>query len=80
MKDLGLGAKLREYDAVLRWDEAVGPHIAKVATAAQIQRGVLIVRVTNATWRYELMMRKADLIGKINTVIGETVVKDIRFQ
>ena len=80
VKDLGLGAKLREYDAVLRWEEAVGPHIAKVATAAQIQRGVLIVRVTNATWRYELTMRKADLIGKINAVIGDAVVKDIRFQ
>jgi predicted nucleic acid-binding Zn ribbon protein len=80
VKDLGIGPKLHEYEAVLRWDEAVGPHIAKVATAAQIQRGVLVVRVNNATWRYELTMRKTELIGKINAVIGENVVKDIRFQ
>lgn len=80
VKDLGIGGKLREYDAVLRWEEAVGPHIAKVAAAAQIQRGVLVVRVNNATWRYELTLRKADLIGKINAVLGEPVVKDIRFQ
>lgn len=80
VKDLGIGVKLREYDAVLRWEEAVGPHIAKVATAAQIQRGVLLVRVSNATWRYELTMRKTELIGKINAVIGEDAVKDIRFQ
>lgn len=80
MNDLGIGGKLREYEAVLRWEEAVGPHIAKVATAAQIQRGVLVVRVNNATWRYELTMRKAELISKINAVIGEDAVKDIRFQ
>ncbi|MCU0452733.1 MAG: DUF721 domain-containing protein [Bacteroidetes bacterium] len=80
VKDLGLGPRLREYDAVLRWEEAVGAHIAKVATAAQIHRGVLTVRVTNATWRYELTMRKADLISKVNAVVGSDIVKDIRFQ
>lgn len=79
VKDLGIGGKLREYDAVLRWEEAVGPHIAKVATAAQIQRGVLVVRVSNATWRYELTMRKAELIQKVNAVVGDNVVNDIRF-
>jgi predicted nucleic acid-binding Zn ribbon protein len=80
VKELGLGAKLQEYDAVLRWEEAVGPHIAKTATATQIQHGVLLVRVTNATWRYELTLRKAELIAKLNTVLGGTIVKDIRFQ
>ena len=80
VKDLGIGGKLREYDAVLRWEEAVGPHIASGATAAQILRGVLVVRVNNATWRYELTLRKAELIDKLNAVLGEKVVKDIRFQ
>jgi predicted nucleic acid-binding Zn ribbon protein len=80
VKDLGIGGKLHEYEAVLRWEEAVGPHIATVATAAQIQRGVLLVRVSNATWRYELTMRKAELIAKLNALIGENAVKDIRFQ
>lgn len=80
VKELGLGSRLREYDAVLRWEEAVGPHIAKVATAAQIQRGILTVRVNNATWRYELTMRKSEMIGKINALVGAEIVKDIRFQ
>jgi len=77
--ELGLGARLREYDAVLRWEEAVGPHIAKVATANKIQHGVLSIRVSNSTWRYELTMRKKELIEKINAVLGENVVKDVRF-
>jgi predicted nucleic acid-binding Zn ribbon protein len=79
IRDLGLRGKLREYDAVLRWEEAVGPHIAKVATANRIQHGVLTVQVSNSTWRYELTMRKQELIEKLNTVLGEAVVKDVRF-
>lgn len=80
VRELGLRGRLKEYDAVLRWDEAAGPHIAKVTSAEKIQRGVLTVRVSNATWRYELTMRKQDLVAKINALLGEEVVKDIRFQ
>jgi len=80
IRELGLGGKLKEYDAVLRWEEAAGPHIAKVTAAEKIQHGVLTVRVNNATWRYELTMRKKDLITKINALLGEDIVKDIRFQ
>jgi predicted nucleic acid-binding Zn ribbon protein len=79
VRELGLQGKLREYDAVLRWEEAVGPHIAKVATANKIQHGILTVQVSNSTWRYELTMRKQEMIGKLNALIGEGVVKDVRF-
>ncbi|HAV24388.1 MAG: hypothetical protein A3H45_12740 [Ignavibacteria bacterium RIFCSPLOWO2_02_FULL_55_14] len=78
IKDLGIEPKLREYEAVLRWEEAVGAHIAKIATAERIQNGVLGVRVTNGTWRYELTLRKKDLIAKLNSALGAEIVKDIR--
>ena len=78
--ELGIGRKLRSYDAVLRWEEAVGGPIAKVATAEKIQNGTLIVRVSNPTWRYELTLRKKELIAKVNAVVGKDVVKEIRFQ
>jgi predicted nucleic acid-binding Zn ribbon protein len=79
VRELGIQGKMREYDAVLRWEEAVGPHIAKVATANKIQHGVLSVQVSNSTWRYELTMRKQEMISKLNTLLGEEVVKDVRF-
>ena len=78
--ELGIGRKLRSYDAVLRWEEAVEGPIAKVATAEKIQNGTLIVRVSNPTWRYELTLRKKELIAKVNETVGEEVVKEIRFQ
>lgn len=79
VRDLGIGKKIREYDAVLRWQEAVGGHIAKVASAEKILAGELTVRVSNPTWRYELSLRKDELKAKINKLLGEEIVKDIHF-
>ncbi len=77
--NLGIGSKLREYDAVIRWDEIVGAHIARVATAEKIAKGVLVVRVATSTWRNELQMRKHELAAKINLVLKADIVKDIKF-
>lgn len=77
--DLGIESKLREYDAVTLWPELVGAHIARVATAEKISKGVLVVRVTTSTWRNELQMRKQELADKINAALKSPVVKDIKF-
>jgi predicted nucleic acid-binding Zn ribbon protein len=79
LENLGIGKKIREYDAVLRWNEVVGKKIASVTEAVQIEKGVLVVRVQNGPWRNELNMLKEDVIGKLNEALGEKLVKDIRF-
>lgn len=79
-QSLGIKKKLREYDAVLQWEEIVGEQIAKVATATRITKGVLFVKVKTGTWRNELTMRKPEIIRKINIAIGEDIVGDIKFQ
>ena len=76
---LGLRKKVREYDAVIRWESVVGREIAKVTTAVKIENGILTVRVNNSPWRNELVLLKADLIGKINNALGDMIVRDIRF-
>lgn len=80
VRSLGLQKKIREYDAVLRWPEAVGERVGSVAEAYAIRKGVLYVRVSNGPWRNELQTLKADVIRRINGLLGEEVVKDIRFQ
>ena len=79
MDNLGIGRKIREYDAVVKWNEVVGEQIARVTEAVKIERGVLVVRVQNGPWRNELNLRKNDVIEKINTSLGEKLVKEIRF-
>jgi predicted nucleic acid-binding Zn ribbon protein len=79
VNSLGIKKKLKEYDAIIYWDSVVGKQIAKMATATRITQGVLFVHVKTSTWRNELMMRKKEIIDKLNTVVGLEAVKDIKF-
>jgi predicted nucleic acid-binding Zn ribbon protein len=80
VKGLGIEKKLREYDAVVYWESAVGEQIAKMTKATRIEKGVLFVSVRTSTWRNELTLRKKEIVNKLNGVVGNNVVKDIRFQ
>lgn len=77
---LGIGKKVREYEAVLQWETIVGEKIASISTATRIQQGILMVKVKTAPWRNELTLLKPDIIRKMNEALKEEVVKDIRFQ
>ena len=80
INDLGIKSKLRECDAIECWEVVVGEHIAKMTTVTRISKGVLYVRVNTSTWRNELVLRKGELITKLNNKVGECIVKDIKFQ
>ena len=79
MENLGIAGRIREYDAVVKWNDVVGEQIARVTEAVKIERGVLVVRVKNGPWRNELTLLKNDVIEKMNASLGEKLVKDIRF-
>lgn len=71
--------KVREYDAVTRWNEIVGEQIGSVTEAVRIDKGVLVVRVSNGPWRNELTLMKSAILEKVNRRIGQGKVRDIRF-
>ncbi len=79
LENLGIGKKIREYDAVLQWNKVVGDRIASVTEAVKIEKGVLVVRVQNGPWRNELSLLKNEVIEKLNRTLGEELVKEIRF-
>lgn len=77
---LGIKKRIDEYQAVIQWSSIVGDHIAKVSEATRIRQGVLFVRVSASTWRNELQLRKPEIMKKLNSALGQEVVKDIKFQ
>lgn len=79
LHDLDLGARVRESEPIVHWEKIVGPRIAGVTTPEKVQRGVLIVRVSDPVWRYELSLRKQDVISRIHKVTGSDEIKDIRW-
>jgi len=77
VEELGIGKRIQEYDVVTVWPDIVGPHIASVTEVKSIRNGVLVVRVSNPAWRQELLLRKKELIGTINTKLHPNAVRDI---
>jgi predicted nucleic acid-binding Zn ribbon protein len=80
VETLGIKKKLREQEVFSLWDEAVGERIAQVAKPLRMVRGTLIVSVKTGAWRNELSMRKQEIVGRLNQVLAEEIVRDIKFQ
>jgi predicted nucleic acid-binding Zn ribbon protein len=80
IESLGIKTKLREQDVLQFWDKAVGERIAEVAKPTRITKGTLFVSVKSGVWRNELSLRKAEILGKLNGILEEEIVKDIKFQ
>lgn len=80
LKTLGLAKKFYAQSVLLYWRDIVGDEIAAHSSPVRVIRGMLFVNVTNSVWSHHLFLLKHELIGKINTYIGEEVINDIRFQ
>jgi len=78
LDELGLSSRLRQYDVVSSWPEIVGDQIARVTEAYKVDRGILFIRVRTSEWRNELLMRKPEILQKINA--QGTIVTDIVFR
>jgi predicted nucleic acid-binding Zn ribbon protein len=63
------------------WNQAVGDKIAEVAVPVFSKNGVLMVKVQDAVWRFELTRRKQEILDKVNSLLNEnSKLKDILFK
>ena len=72
--------KLRVSNIFNHWEDIVGPEIAKKSKPERLIRKTLYISVTTSTWASELSLMSEKLIEKINSFIGEDIVKTIRFK
>lgn len=78
--NLGLKKRLDQERVVQQWSAIVGKTVARRTKAMRIENGRLYVNVDRPTWRNELILRKKDIIDKINSTMKNQVVKDIIFR
>lgn len=71
---------LKEYQALKKWNEIVGEKIASVSEAQKVVSGVLYVKVKDHVWRHELKMLSGRLIEKFKELLGEDIIKEIKFR
>ena len=70
----------KKYEAITKWEEIVGPKVAAVTIPERVSHGNLIVKVTSSVWKYELTMRKQEILKKIHQVTGSLEIKDIQWK
>lgn len=79
LQRFGIDNAISQNNALNIWQEVVGDVVAQNAVADRVEHGVVIVKVSSATWRQELFFKKDDIIRKLNNKIGKNVIRDIRF-
>lgn len=79
LDNLGLQHKMKEYQAIEKWKNVVGPHIAASSVADKIRDGILFVCCKSSAWSNELTLHKEDIINKLNSAVGKKIITDIRF-
>jgi|TARA_Y100000031_G_C8108619_1_gene332315 predicted nucleic acid-binding Zn ribbon protein len=65
--------------AITLWPKAAGKEISKVTEATDLRKGVMFIKTENSSWRNELMFQKEEIIKKINTLLNNNIIKDIKF-
>ncbi|MBK6771783.1 MAG: DUF721 domain-containing protein [Ignavibacteria bacterium] len=79
MDYIGLDAKMQELKILDVWSDCVGKTIAQYSTPVELRKNKLMVRVENAAWRFELSMKKEEIISRLNDNFRKKLIKEIIF-
>ena len=67
------------YTLVRKWPEVVGKNVAKKSEPAYIQKNTLWIYVQSSVLMQHMQPQKLTLLEKINSIIPEAGVQDIRW-
>ncbi|HZT41676.1 MAG TPA: DUF721 domain-containing protein [Chthonomonadaceae bacterium] len=73
-------SRIRESMAIGLWPRAVGPQAAAATEPEAVRDGVLFVRTKSSVWSQELVFLKADILTKLNRLLGGNIITDLRFR
>ena len=79
LREQGLETPLKQKRLVEAWPEIAGPVITRYTLNTYIYNQTLFVCLSNPALRSDLSMMRQELVKKLNAVVGEQVITDIRF-
>ncbi len=79
LREQGLETPLNQKRLVEAWPEVAGPVVAGYTLNTYIYNQTLYVRLSSPALRADLSMRRQELTEKLNAVVGEQVINDVRF-
>ncbi len=80
LRVLGVQGPMKTYSIWGSWSEIVGDAVASNARPSAVRNQILFLEVSHSTWIQQLQFLKPTLLEKVNTFLGESLVRDIRFR
>ena len=62
------------------WGEAVGEHLARVATPVSERAGTLTIECADSVWAQELDLMQGQLLERLQAELGERAPQALRFR
>lgn len=79
-EERGWSARLRSSALFARWEEVVGPDVARNCEPVRLVGGVLVVAATSPSWATQLRYLAGDLQLAVNRALGEPLVERVEVQ
>lgn len=80
LKTWKLDDRLHAEEMGAAWKEIVGDFIATYTSPDGVKRGVLVINISQSAIHHTLMMKKADILSRLQKRFGAKTIKDIRFR
>ncbi|MBO6077463.1 MAG: DUF721 domain-containing protein [Bacteroidaceae bacterium] len=77
LREYGLETPLNEHRLIQAWGTLLGPAVSKYTKDLKIYNQVLFVTISSAALRNELMMRRTELVSRLNAHVGAQVITQI---
>ncbi|MBQ7056730.1 MAG: DUF721 domain-containing protein [Bacteroidaceae bacterium] len=79
LRESQLETPLNEYRLINSWEKVAGKVVQRYTDGLRIHNQKLIVRLKSPALRSDLMMRRQELVNKLNEEVGAKVIYDIEF-
>jgi predicted nucleic acid-binding Zn ribbon protein len=79
LRKWGIADRVERAAAAARWDEVVGPEIARRTSDPTVRGRTLFVEVESASWMQELDMRRHRILAELNEGLREGEIEKIVF-
>ena len=77
LREMGLETPLNEHRLIQAWDKVLGSAVSRYTKELRIYNQVLFVTISSAALRNELMMRRTELVARLNAEAGAQVITQI---